>query len=317
LSELIAPLVAGKMRTKVPSMAKKILFVLNRKSAARSDLREIVKPLQRELGLDVVVPWSSKQLRKLVCKAVAKGTTRIIAGGGDGTLNKVSNAILALGECEGISLGLVPLGTANDFARSYNDDGSDLAGSLQRAATADARPIDVGCINGRYFVNVASGGFGAMITATTPQEVKRRLGGLAYTLLGMARISELNPIPARIALDGEAAMETSISALVIANNRFAGGGFDVAPSAELTDGLLDIGVISSNGVVPDARRLAKLLDPSDPTSDLVERAQFRTAFIETDRIFHLNLDGEPMQDTRFEVSVLPSRLNFVLPPLAA
>lgn len=294
-------------------MAQKSILILNAKSAARPEIRKLIKPLQRELSLEVVIPWSGKQLRKFIRKAVSKGVTRVIAGGGDGTLNSVSNAVLALGDDIDVSMGLVPLGTANDFARAYGNDGSDIADSLCVAVTGQAQLIDVGRINGVHFVNVASGGFGAMITATTPQEVKRRLGGLAYTLSGLARIAELTPTTAHISLDGNEPEKTAISALVIGNSRYAGGGFDVAPNADVADGLLDLGVISSDGLMSEPGRLAKLLDPTDPTGGLVERAQFRSALIETDGPFHLNLDGEPIVDTRFEVETLPSRLSFVLP----
>lgn len=196
----------------------------------------------------------------------------------------------------------------------YGNDGSDIAASLRVAVTGQARAIDVGTVNGVYFVNVASGGFGAMITATTPQDIKRRLGGLAYTLSALARLSELNPTVARVAVDEYEAMSINISALVIANNRFAGGGFDVAPAADVADGLLDLGVISNKGLFSEPGRIAKALNPKDPLGGLVERTQFHTAIIETETSFHLNLDGEPMLGKRFEVRVHPSRLNFVSPP---
>lgn len=71
------------------------------------------------------------------------------------------------------SLGLVPLGTANDFARSFGDDATDIGRSIRRAVTGAPEAIDVGVVNGEIFVNAASGGFGAMITATTPLELKK------------------------------------------------------------------------------------------------------------------------------------------------
>lgn len=294
-------------------MAYKTLLILNRKSAARPDLRAAVRPLEKELDLDVIIPWSGKQLRKILRKYLKKGTTRVIAGGGDGTLNSVAGALLHHDPGPGVSLGLIPLGTANDFARSYGDDGSDLSASLRQAATGAAVPIDVGLINGKPFVNVASGGFGAMITATTPKEIKKQLGGLAYTLTGLARLSELKPTQARIMLDGGEEYAAAITALVIANNRFAGGGFDVAPDADMTDGLLDLGAITHGRLLPDILPTGWFSDRPDPQTGPVKRARCRQAVLETDTPFHLNLDGEPMVDTRFEISVLPGGLNFALP----
>lgn len=289
-------------------MSAKALLVLNRKSAARPDVRAAVKKIQTEADLRVVIPWSKRQMRKFIRKAIEKGRTRIVAGGGDGTVNSVMNAIMRCGAEGTVEMGMIPLGTGNDFARAYGDDGSDLESSLRHAVTGAPRPIDLGYVNGSYFVNVASGGFGAMITTTTPKETKRRLGGFAYTLTGLARLSELTPTPARLSIDGGATQEGAILALVIANNRFAGGGFEVSPEADVTDGLLDFGVLTSDSLFPGVKKAAEAMDHTP-----VLRSTFRSAVLETETPFHLNLDGEPMVTTRFEISVLPGRLNFVLP----
>ncbi|MCV6825928.1 MULTISPECIES: YegS/Rv2252/BmrU family lipid kinase [Halocynthiibacter] len=294
-------------------MSQKTLLLLNRKSAARPDVREVLKSIQKDLDIEVWVPWSRKQLRKILRRAVKGGTKRVIAAGGDGTLNKVTNALLSCSAGVEVSLGLVPLGTANDFARAYGDFGRKLGHSIRIAATGEASPIDVGRINGTHFVNVASGGFGAMITATTPQEVKRRLGGLAYTLSGLVRISELQPAHASISIDGRPAVPTAVTALVIANSRYAGGGFDVAPAASVSDGLLDLGLLSTESLQTVSTGFAGFLESKDPASTIVNRSQVKSAVLKTEKPFHLNLDGEPMVETKFEIDVLPGRLLFVAP----
>lgn len=293
-------------------MTADALFILNRKSAARGDVRDAVEAVQKDHRIKVVIPWDGAAMREDIARALDEGRTRIIAGGGDGTLNMVANAVLATGT-PAVSMGLVPLGTANDFARSFGDFGANLTTSLRRAAGGEARPIDVGRVNGRHFVNVASGGFGAMITATTPKDVKKRLGGLAYSLSGLARLSELKATPAKISIDGAAPDEVALLALILANSRYAGGGYDVAPEADLSDGQLDLAAITREGVKPGADRMSRLLDPSDTTGGLVDRSLLRSAVIETSDPFHLNLDGEPMVESRFEIDVLPGALRFALP----
>ena len=291
-------------------MAKKTLLVLNRKSAAREDVRNAVKASSEKI--DVVIPWNRKALQKAVDHALSKGVTRIVAGGGDGTLNKVANAILQSND-QNVEMGLIPLGTANDFARSWGDAGTDIARSLTAARTEPARLIDIGRINGRAFVNVASGGFGAMITATTDRDLKRRVGGLAYSVTGLARLSELTATPTRIVIDDAPARSVAMLALIVGNNRYAGGGFDVAPEADLSDGFLDLGLMTLDGLTPGSERVSKWLDPNDKTSGLIDRVKFRKAVIETETPFHLNLDGEPLVDTHFEFQVEPQTLNFVVP----
>lgn len=292
---------------------RKTVLLLNGKAAARPDVRGAVQDVQRELGIDVWVPWDDVQLRDVIKQSVTADSTRIIAAGGDGTLNAVTNAVFDLGIEAEVSVGLVPLGTANDFARGYGDTGGDLKGSLRNSTLAEARPIDVGVVNGKYFVNVASGGFGAMITSTTPTDIKRKLGGLAYTLSGLARLSELRPANVRFGLDDQAPFMASVTALVIANSRFAGGGFNVAPEAQLSDGFLDLGILTAEILQASPLALAGGPETGGAASAFYSSARFQKAVLEMDQPFHLNLDGEPTVSDRFEIEVLPGRLNFAFP----
>ena len=111
-------------------------------------------------------------------------------------------------------------------------------------------PIDVGEVNGRYFVNVASGGFGAEITATTPRDLKAALGGIAYSIVGLARIWELKPYHGTYTGPDGVTENGTMIFMAVGNNRFAGGGFEVAPRADLQDGLLDVAVLSADCPAP-------------------------------------------------------------------
>jgi YegS/Rv2252/BmrU family lipid kinase len=101
------------------------------------------------------------------------GATRIIAGGGDGTINDVVNALINRKGIARATLGILPLGTANDFARGFGLPVDDLGKALEVACTGAPRKIDVGKANDRLFLNVVSGGFGAEVTATTPQDMRK------------------------------------------------------------------------------------------------------------------------------------------------
>ena len=94
-----------------------------------------------------------------------------MAGGGDGTLNAVVNAMIRGDTRPKTSLGILPLGTANDFAKGAGIDARDLISALGLACTGSPTKIDVGRMNELYFINVASAGFGAEVTATTPQDM--------------------------------------------------------------------------------------------------------------------------------------------------
>jgi diacylglycerol kinase family enzyme len=91
-------------------------------------------------------------------------------------------------------LEFLPLGTANDFARGAGIDAKDLMGALELACTGSPTKIDIGRMNNQYFINVASAGFGAEVTATTPQDMKKLLGGMAYSIMGFVKASSLSPM---------------------------------------------------------------------------------------------------------------------------
>ncbi|NDR57236.1 YegS/Rv2252/BmrU family lipid kinase [Aliiruegeria sabulilitoris] len=292
-------------------MTTKALLVLNRKSAARADLEEMIERASKLHDLDVHVASSGTQLRAGIRKAVRNGRVRIVAGGGDGTINWVAASIARLellGEAE---MAFLPLGTANDFARGCGDSGDDIEASLSRALEDAAVPTDLGKINGKVFVNVASGGFGARITATTPKDLKARLGGLAYTLHGLSRLSEMRPRKCHFTIDGDEQIEAELSFLAVGNSRYAGGGFDVTTEALPDDGLLDLSLIRHDWSWEPGLLARELMNPRNRENIALVYRQFRNCRMEAEEPFHLNLDGEPMEAESFDITVLPGAIRLV------
>ena len=258
-------------------MASEVCLVLNRKSANRPVVEEAVKHVQsRGIELRVRIPWDFEDSARVIEEALADGAERIIAGGGDGTVNGVANLLVGDGETRPrVVMGILPLGTANDFAHGCDLPCDNLKKCLLIACTAPARKIDVGCMNGRYFVNVASGGFGAEITATTPVGMKKALGGGAYTIMGLAKALTLKPYEGRLLVPGEEPAEGNMVFMAVGNNRLAGGGFEVAPKASLDDGMLRGGAFSRRASLGDSASLGDLgEDPVREQLDLL-RARHR------------------------------------------
>ena len=187
-------------------MAKKNCLILHRKSANEPAVKEAVRYVRGQgIDLRVRIPWNKRDKRRVVREALDAGSTRLIAGGGDGTINAVVNALVGKGKKPPrATMGILPLGTANDFAHGLGLPVDDLGQCLEIACTRPARQIDVGRANGRSFINVASGGFGAEITATTPVKMKKALGGGAYTLMGLIKAFNLKPYEGRLVVPGEA-----------------------------------------------------------------------------------------------------------------
>jgi diacylglycerol kinase family enzyme len=137
-------------------------------------------------------------------------------------------AAYAAGLPAGCALGVLPLGTANDFAHAAGVPVDDLTAALRIAASAPSRAIDLGFVDGRPFVNLVSGGFGSRVTAETDPEFKRRLGGLAYAITGISRFAELSANRGVFRAEGFSREDTFI-ALAIGNGR-QGGGVPLCPN---------------------------------------------------------------------------------------
>ena len=293
-------------------------LVLHKKSCTRPEVKAAVEHVRRSgIDVDVYIPWSRKDLRRFVRQAIKDGTQRIVAGGGDGTLNAVVNAMIRGDGRPKASLGILPLGTANDFARGAGIDANDLMGALKLACTGSPTKIDVGLMNDQYFINVASAGFGAEVTATTPQDMKRFLGGMAYSLMGFVKAFQLEPYEGRLILPDGVVKEGSMLIMAVGNSRFAGGGYEVAPLASVTDGLLDVAVVS--GLRPDnlSRVVDEMKHPADPRNENLLYHQLSAFTIETGKPLHVNLDGEPIKGTHFEFRCCPKALSVVLGGTAA
>jgi lipid kinase YegS len=292
-----------------------VCLLLHKKSCSRPDVKHAIKSVRGQgIDISVRIPWGRKDQNFFIKQAAREGITRFIAGGGDGTLNGVVNALMKKKRFRKISLGVMPLGTANDFARGAGLPLDDLESALFHAATAEATLIDIGQANKDYFINVASGGFGAEVTATTPQELKKALGGAAYSLMGLVKALNLMPYTGKIILPDGTINEGSMINMAVGNNRYAGGAFDVAPKASLVDGLLDLAVLSPVNGSNLTEIANEFADPFNENNKYLRYRQLKSFVIEADRPLNINLDGEPVIASRFEFDTHPAALAVVLGP---
>ena len=291
-------------------------LVLHGKAALRDVVRAAVRTVRDEgHQVDVRVTWEGGDASRFARQAADDGVELVIAGGGDGTVNEVVAGLLDAGgdAMSSASLGILPLGTANDLARACGIPLDPLA-ALRLAVSGAARGVDIGRANGRPFMNVATGGFGAQVTVATPNELKKVLGGAAYFLTGVTHFSSIRPAHGRLSGPG---LEWVGSFLVlgVGNGRQAGGGHQLCPEAILNDGLLDVRVLPQ--LPPDevpAALSALLRDGLDAVRRTLVGARLPWLEITTDEPMQINLDGEPITDTHFRFEIVPGRLQMKLPP---
>ncbi|WHT77537.1 lipid kinase YegS [Pseudomonas rhodesiae] len=285
----------------------KALLILHGKQALNEDVRSAVLA-RREQGweLAVRVTWEGGDAQRLVREALDDGYTHIIAGGGDGTLRDVAEA-MAQAKADA-SLVLMPLGTANDFAKAA---GVPLE-PAQALALLDVAPraIDLGQVGGQIFLNMATGGFGSQVTANTSEDLKKILGGGAYLFTGLTRFSELKAAYGELEGPGFQ-WKGEMLALGIGNGRQAGGGHALCPEAMADDGLLDVSILPAPQEVVGTLR--ELMSNGWGLDNMFVRARLPWVQIKQAEGLYINLDGEPLQgdDLRFEA--LPKALRVHLP----
>nr|WP_286945470.1 lipid kinase YegS [Pseudomonas sp. UBA6718] len=287
---------------------RKALLILHGKQAQNEEVRSAVLAL-RERGwqLAVRLTWEGGDAARLVQEALAAGYPTLIAGGGDGTLREVAEALaLAGGQA---SLALLPLGTANDFCRAAGI--PLLPAEALALLECEPRPIDLGEVDGQLFLNMATGGFGSRVTANTSEELKKLLGGAAYFLTGLSRFAEVHSAFGRFGGPGFA-WEGDFLALGIGNGRQAGGGHVLCPQAQVDDGLLDVCIVPASQDVVGT--LGTLLSGGILGLEAVSvSARLPWLEVEAPEGLDINLDGEPLESRHLRFAARPGALRVHLP----
>jgi lipid kinase YegS len=289
-----------------------IRVILNGKGAANPQVRAAISRIRDEgQPLEVRATWEGGDAARYAQDALNEGFDVLVAGGGDGTVHEVVNGVLASDTAPAMAIGVLPLGTANDFAHGCGIP-LDPYEALRLAVTGSPVKIDVPSANGVSFANVASGGFGAEVTAATPAELKRAIGGGAYALVGIVTAAKMAPYQGRFAGPDESA-EGSFIVMAVGNARQAGGGFQVTPNASLDDGLMDVMAITDFTTKELGLVINELQDFTNTDNQFVHYRQLPDFEMEVAGKLPINLDGEPYRWDHIKFELLPRCLPVVLP----
>jgi lipid kinase YegS len=282
---------------------KTLLFIMHGARADSPALHHLVSWV-RDKGhrVDPRVTWEQGDAMRFTREGVARGVDAVVAIGGDGTVNEVLNGL----DESDVPLGIIPLGTANDFARQVGipddvDHAMDVI--LQRKPVR----IDTAELDGRRFLNVSSGGVGAEATAETPLEAKEQLGPLAYAITGVRKLPDLTPGRARF--EGpNFRLDTEYLVFGVANARSTGGGTLIAPKARVTDGLLDLCIVEDMPLARFTKLMLKLRRGEHVGEDGVHYVQLPWLTITAREPATVNVDGESLIAKQLRYRVRPRDL---------
>lgn len=283
-----------------------LLVVNTRSRRGDEDVTLAVRTL-REGGLEVLVlHLKDPHAIDRAIREHAALVDAIILGGGDGTMNASAEALVAAK----LPFGVLPLGTANDLARSL-----DLPSGIQEAAgvilAGRKRRIDVGRANDKLFFNIATMGLSARLARAMRPDEKRRFGALAYAI-AVTRIGFGHPFNATIRTP-EGRQQVRAIQIAVGNGRFHGGGVIVHEEAALDDQLLHLYALAPQSGWQLLRKLPWLLRGKHRELEGVITLASSTIEVLTDRRLSVNTDGEITTHTPVHFSVLPAALEVFVP----
>ena len=220
------------MSASSPQGPRKALLLVNPNARNGSFSLDEVRDVLRQGGIEPFEPKGEADCTAVI-KRHAEGCDLVILGGGDGTLNAAAPALVETG----LPLGILPLGTANDLARSLGLP-VDPVEAARLITTEEARPADLGCVNGHFYFNVASIGFSADLAGDLTAESKKTWGTLGYGIAAIRVLRRMRPFTVYIEHDGQTETVRTIQ-VSVGNGRHYGGGMTVEETATVDDGKLD------------------------------------------------------------------------------
>ena len=251
----------------------------------------------------------------LAADADRAGHDRVIAVGGDGTVQEVVNGLLTASVPA--ELGIVPVGSGNDLARSLGLP-AELASAWRLAIGSQTRPTDVArARNGdgteRWFASAGGIGFDAQVAAAMIARSGWQAGRAGYLFTTLSELRRFSNRRVRLSVDGISS-DHDVLLVAIANGAYYGGGMRIAPEARPDDGFLDICVVGDISRVTAIRQLPNLYRGTHVRHAQVSMHRGRSVEVEGDATTRVHLDGEPFGGLPLRVSLAPGAVLVAAPP---
>ncbi len=253
---------------------------------------------------------------ELAAEAAEEGFDLIAAAGGDGTVNEVTNGIMRAGKRP--ALGVIPLGTGNDFARLLNIPLKNPPAALALLESGERRRLDLYLVESpstrSYGINAAAGGFSGQVDEALTPELKASWGPLAYLIGAASVLPDITDYDSYITLDDGNPQVISALNVVVANGRTIAGGKRISPLSDPEDGLLDVIIIRSGSVVELGDVATRLVAGNLIASELVTHYRARKIRLESEPGMWFNLDGELLTKEPLSFMVEPGAIEVIVGP---
>lgn len=285
---------------------KDTVVILNptARGARAHRLRAQVESITR--GAILCATSHSGEAEVLARHAAAEGFERIVAAGGDGTINEIVNGIAG----KNVALGLLPIGTMNVFATELGLPSNDLRACWEIIRQNRIRPVDLPSANGKHFVQLAGVGLDAQVVKETSRSFKRNFGPLSY-LISAAQIASRQP--PRLWIESENAVMEEGSFVLVGNGRLYGGRLPFFKQAIIDDGLLDVIVFKRLSYVEIIRYLQNVIFTQQITAPDVEYFQTKRLRVSSEEQVPVEADGELIGTCPVEFRIRRGGLHVLAP----
>jgi diacylglycerol kinase (ATP) len=277
----------------------------NARGARTQRLRSQVENLAR--GSVLLTTAGTGQAEALARNAAEEGYEKIVAAGGDGTINEIVNGIA---NHHNVALGLLPLGTMNVFAAELGLPLNDLAACWQIIQRNRVDRVDLPRANRKHFVQLAGVGLDAQAVKETSHAFKRSFGPLSYLISAVQIASRTPPV---LRIESEDAMSAEGSFVLVGNGRLYGGRFPFFKQAVMNDGLLDVIVFKRLSYVDIIRYLQDVVFTPQISSPEVDYFQTKHLRVTSDESVPVEIDGELVGNCPVEFKIRAGGLRVLTP----
>jgi diacylglycerol kinase (ATP) len=273
----------------------------------RTELEELLGRSAGDASWQIIQTTSPGGGTELAAQAAREGADVVAAAGGDGTYGEVVNGLVGTGA----RMGIIPLGTGNDFSRGLGL-GTDLSAAVDTLFNGTPRPIDLGRCDDRWFVNVAGCGFDAVVTARVNRGFRFLRGTAAYIAAVYVSLIRFRPAAMRLTIDGEA---WDVKALLccIANSQSYGGGMRIAPDASIDDGFFDLCVLGDASRMEFVLAFPRVFKGTHITHPKVTILRAKHVRIESEYPLPVLIDGDVVTRTPAEFKLVPKAIEVMFP----